>query len=72
MTTSIIKYLFSVYFFIDFLFFIVKLNNQGIIPEEQQLDHGEDLFTEWVAFDKVETLDVDMKTVFLLNLYKNI
>ena len=53
-------------------FFIVKLKNQGIIPEEQQLDHGEDLFTEWVAFDKVETLDVDMKTVFLLNLYKNI
>jgi len=53
-------------------FFIVKLKNQGIIPEEQQLDHGEDLFTEWVDFDKVETLDVDMKTVFLLNLYKNI
>lgn len=53
-------------------FFIVKLKNQGIIPEEQQLDHGEDLFTEWVAFDKVEALDVDMKTVFLLNLYKNI
>lgn len=53
-------------------FFIVKLKNQGIIPQEQQLDHGEDLVTEWVDFDKVETLDVDMKTVFLLNLYKNI
>jgi len=53
-------------------FFIVKLNKEGIIPQEQTLDHGEDLFTEWVDLDKVEELDVDMKTLFLLNLNKNL
>ena len=53
-------------------FFIVKLKSQEIIPGEQSLDHGEDLFTEWVSLDKVEELDVDLKTVFLLNLYKSL
>jgi len=53
-------------------FYIVKLKKEGIIPQEQSLDHGEDLFTEWVYLDKVEELDVDLKTVFLLNLYKNL
>lgn len=51
-------------------FFIVKLNSEGITPKEQSLDEGEDLFTEWVDLDKVEELPIDLKTVFLLNLYK--
>ena len=42
----------------------------SIIPKGQSLDEGEDLFTEWVEIDKVETLPVDLKTIFLLNLYK--
>lgn len=53
-------------------FFIVKLKSEEIIPQEQTLDHGEDLFTEWVSLDKAEELDVDLKTVFLLNLHKNL
>lgn len=51
-------------------FFIVKLNSEDITPKEQSLDEGEDLFTEWVDLDKVEELPIDLKTVFLLNLYK--
>jgi len=53
-------------------FFIVKLKSENITPQEQSLDHGEDLFTEWVSLDKVEEFDVDLKTVFLLNLHKNL
>ena len=53
-------------------FYIVKLKKEGIIPEEQSLDFGEDLFTQWVSLDKVEGLEIDLKTVFLLNLYKTI
>ena len=53
-------------------FYIVKLKKDGIIPQEQNLDHGEDLFTQWVNFDKVEELEIDLKTVFLLNLYKSL
>ena len=51
-------------------FYIVKLRSNSIIPKGQSLDEGEDLFTEWVEIDKVETLPVDLKTIFLLNLYK--
>lgn len=53
-------------------FFIVKLKAENVIPQAQSLDQGEDLFAEWVNLNKVETLDVDMKTVFLLNLYNSI
>ena len=51
-------------------FYIVKLRSNSITPKNQSLDEGEDLFTEWVDIDKVETLPVDLKTIFLLNLYK--
>ena len=51
-------------------FYIVKLRSNSIIPKGQSLDEVEDLFTEWVEIDKVETLPVDLKTIFLLNLYK--
>ena len=53
-------------------FYIIKLVSEDLVPKEQSLDEGEDLFTEWVSIAKVETLPVDLKTVFLLNLYKNI
>jgi len=53
-------------------FFIVKLKSENITPVGQTLDHGEDLFTEWVSLDKVEEFDVDLKTVFLLNLNKSL
>lgn len=51
-------------------FFIVKLNSENITPKEQSLDEGEDLFTQWVDLEKIEELPIDLKTVFLLNLYK--
>mgnify|MGYP003452008915 FL=1 len=51
-------------------FFIVKLKSNEILPKEQALDVGEDLFTEWVKLGDVEKLQIDLKTVFLLNLYK--
>lgn len=51
-------------------FYIVKLNSDNIIPNKLNLDEGEDLFTEWVDLDKVESLPIDLKTLFLLNLYK--
>lgn len=51
-------------------FFIVKLNSDNIIPNKLNLDEGEDLVTEWVDLDKVESLTIDLKTLFLLNLYK--
>lgn len=51
-------------------FFIVKLKSNEILPKEQALDEGEDLFTEWVKLGEVEKLQIDLKTVFLLNLYK--
>lgn len=51
-------------------FFIVKLKSNEILPKEQALDEGEDLFTEWVKLGDVEKLKIDLKTVFLLNLYK--
>lgn len=51
-------------------FFIVKLKSNEILPKEQALDEGEDLFTEWVKLGDVEKLQIDLKTVFLLNLYK--
>jgi ADP-ribose pyrophosphatase len=51
-------------------FFIVKLKSNEILPKEQALDEGEDLFTEWVNLGEVEKLQIDLKTVFLLNLYK--
>lgn len=51
-------------------FFIVKLKSNEILPKEQALDEGEDLFTEWVNLGEVENLKIDLKTVFLLNLYK--
>ena len=51
-------------------FFIVKLKSNEILPKEQALDEGEDLFTEWVKLGDVENLQIDLKTVFLLNLYK--
>lgn len=50
-------------------FFIVKLKSNEILPKEQALDEGEDLFTEWVKLGDVEKLQIDLKTVFLLNLY---
>ena len=51
-------------------FFIVKLKSNEILPKEQALDEGEDLFSEWVNLGEVEKLQIDLKTVFLLNLYK--
>jgi ADP-ribose pyrophosphatase len=51
-------------------FFIVKLKSNEILPKEQALDEGEDLFTEWINLGEVEKLQIDLKTVFLLNLYK--
>ena len=51
-------------------FFIVKLKSNEILPKEQALDEGEDLFTEWVKLGEVEKLQIDLKTVFLLNLHK--
>ena len=51
-------------------FFIVKLKSNEILPKEQALVEGEDLFTEWVNLGEVEKLQIDLKTVFLLNLYK--
>jgi hypothetical protein len=51
-------------------FFIEKLKSNEILPKEQALDEGEDLFTEWVKLGDVEKLQIDLKTVFLLNLYK--
>lgn len=51
-------------------FFIVKLKSNEILPKEQALDEGEDLFTEWVNLGEVEKLQIDLKTVFLLNLHK--
>lgn len=51
-------------------FFIVKLKSNEILPKEKALDEGEDLFTEWVNLGEVEKLQIDLKTVFLLNLYK--
>ncbi len=51
-------------------FFIVKLKSNEILPKEQALDEGEDLFTEWVNLGEVENLQIDLKTVFLLNLHK--
>ena len=51
-------------------FFIVKLKSNEILPKEQALDEGEDLFTEWAKLGDVEKLQIDLKTVFLLNLYK--
>ncbi len=51
-------------------FFIIKLKSDNVEPKEQSLDEGEDLFTEWVNLEEVEKLQVDLKTIFLLNLYK--
>ena len=51
-------------------FFIIKLKSNDIKPKEQTLDEGEDLFTQWVKIDEVESLPIDLKTVFLINLYK--
>lgn len=53
-------------------FFIVKLKSNEILPKEQALDEGEDLFTEWVKLGDVEKLQIDLKTVFLLNLYNRV
>ena len=53
-------------------FFIVKLKSNEILPKEQAFDEGEDLFTEWVKLGDVEKLQIDLKTVFLLNLYNRV
>lgn len=52
--------------------YIIRLKADDIIPKELKLDEGEDLYSEWFAIDEVENVSNDMKTIFALNLYKNL
>lgn len=52
--------------------YIIRLKADDIIPKELKLDEGEDLYSEWFAIDEVKNVSNDMKTIFALNLYKNL
>ncbi|MCI5725142.1 MULTISPECIES: NUDIX hydrolase [Fusobacterium] len=52
--------------------YIIKLKSDDIIPKELKLDDGEDLFPQWFNLDEVSKVSNDMKTIFALNIYKNL
>ncbi len=52
--------------------YIARVKDGEIIPGEQKLDEGEELFCEWIDLDKVEETTIDFKTIFAINLYKNL
>lgn len=52
--------------------YIIKLKSNDIIPLELQLDDTENLYTSWVDIEVAEKMTLDMKTIFSLNIYKNL
>lgn len=52
--------------------YIIKLKSDDIQPKELKLDEGEVLFSKWFDISEVESISNDMKTIFTLNIYKNI
>ncbi|MGL4687762.1 MAG: NUDIX hydrolase [Fusobacteriaceae bacterium] len=52
--------------------YIVRLKNDKIIPQELKLDIGEDLVGEWYALELLPKLTSDLKTLYALELFKNI
>lgn len=52
--------------------YIIKLKSDDIVPKELRLDEGEDLFSQWFDISEVESISNDMKTIFALNIYKNL
>lgn len=51
-------------------FYILRLKDNNTVPKEQQLDEGEDLTTHWIKLDKINQLETDLKTHYLVDLYK--
>lgn len=51
-------------------FFILKLKDDNIIPNDKNLDEGEDLSTHWIALKEVKAMTKDLKTHYALNLYE--
>ena len=51
-------------------FFILKLKDDDIIPDEKKLDEGEDLTTHWIDLTKAKSMTKDLKTHYALNLYE--
>ncbi len=52
--------------------YIIKLKSDDIKPKELKLDEGEELFSKWFQLDEVTQVSNDMKTIFALNIYKNL
>lgn len=52
--------------------YIIKLKADNISPKELKLDKGEDLYSKWFYIDEVQSVSNDMKTIFALNIYKNL
>ena len=52
--------------------YIARVKDGDVIPGEQNLDEGEELFCEWIDLDRIEATTIDFKTIFALNLYKRL
>ncbi len=52
--------------------YIVRLNDDSIVPQELKLDIGEDLIGQWYDLEALPSLTSDLKTLYVLELFKNI
>ncbi len=52
--------------------YIIQLKDDSIVPQNLKLDIGEDLVNAWLSLNEIEEITTDFKTIFSLNLYKNI
>lgn len=52
--------------------YIIRLNSDSITPKELKLDEGEDLFSKWFTLEDAFKASADMKTMLMLNIYKNL
>lgn len=52
--------------------YILRLKDDNIVPKEQTLDETEELFCKWVDLQEVSNLTSDLKTLYSLEVLKNI
>lgn len=50
--------------------FIYKLKNDSVLPRSLNLDIGEKLEPSWVTFKQFENIESDLKTNYIINLFK--
>ncbi|MGL5124135.1 MAG: NUDIX hydrolase [Fusobacteriaceae bacterium] len=51
--------------------YIVRIKDDKIVPQELKLDVGEDLIGEWHALESMPELTSDLKTLYALEILKN-